>query len=51
MRSSFVYFRPFLDILTLMIQNLTINGKIIDGVLGSQTWDCRMVGVDRCTEP
>ena len=33
----FVYFRPFLNTRTNIVQNLTINGKSIDGVLGIQT--------------
>ena len=30
--------------------NLTINGKSIDGVLGTRTWGGRMVGADESTE-
>ena len=46
-RPPFVYFRPFLN---AMLQNMTINGKSIDGVLGIQTWDCRMVCACKSTE-
>lgn len=40
---SFVYFFPFLNTLTNIVQNLTLYGRTIDGVLGMQTWDSRMV--------
>ena len=49
-RPPFVYFRPFLNAMTDMLQNMTINGKSIDGVLGIQTWDCRMVCACKSTE-
>ena len=39
----FVYFRPFLNTMTNIVQNLTVNGRCIDGVLGFRTRD-RKVG-------
>ena len=39
----FVYFCPFLNTLTNIVQYLTINGRSIDGVLGIRTRDYRMV--------
>ena len=30
----FVYFRPFLNTMPNIVQNLTINGRDIDGVIG-----------------
>ena len=41
----FVYFRYFLD--TISIIQIE---KSVDGVLGNQTWGCRMVGADKTTE-
>ena len=46
----FVYFCPFLNTMTNIVQKLTINGKSIDGELGIRTWDCIMVGEDESTE-
>ena len=47
-RPLFVYFRPFLNTMTNIVQHLTI--KSIDGVLGIRTRDHRMVGEDESTE-
>ena len=44
-RPLFVYFRYFLD--TISIIQIE---KSVDGVLGIQTWGCRMVGADETTE-
>ena len=44
-RPLFVYFRPFLNTMTNIVQHLTINS--VDGVLGIQTQDCWMVGADK----
>ena len=41
---------PFLNIMTYKVQNLTINGTSIDGVLGIRTRDHRMAGTDKSTE-
>ena len=41
----FVYFHYFLD--TISIIQIE---KSVDGVLGIQTWGCRMVGADKTTE-
>ena len=41
---------PFLNIMTYKVQNLTINGTSIDGVLGIRTRDHRMVGAHESTE-
>ena len=48
-RPPFVYFRPFLNALT-KIEQQTINGKDIDGVLEIRTRDSRMDGADESTE-
>ena len=44
----FVYFRPFLNIMTNTVQILTITS--IYGVLGTRTRGSRMVGADESTE-
>ena len=44
----FVYFRPFLNTMTNIVQDLSI--KSVDGVLGIQTRGCRMVGGDEFSE-
>ena len=44
------YFRPFLNTMKYIAQNLTINGKSVDGVHGIQTRDCRIEGIDKSTE-
>ena len=49
-RPFFVYFRPFLNTTTNMLQNLTINGRRIDGIFEIWTQDRRMVGADKSTE-
>ena len=36
-RASFVYLHPFLNTITNIVQNLTIDGKSVAGVLGIQT--------------
>ena len=46
----FVYFHPFINTMTDKVQKLTINGRIIDGVLGIRTQDRRIVGADESTE-
>ena len=46
----FVYFRPFPNTMTNIAQNLTINGRSIDGVLGIRTRNHRIVGADESTE-
>ena len=46
----FVYFNPFLNAMTNIVQNLIINGKSKDGVLGIRTLDCKMVGADEPAE-
>ena len=43
-RPLFVYFLPFLVTISIQIE------KIVDGVLGIQTWGPRMVGTDETTE-
>ena len=43
----FVYFRPFLNTKTNIVQNLTI--KSVDGVLGTRTRGGRMVDADEST--
>ena len=48
-RPLFVHFRPFLNTMINMVQ-LTINGKSVDGVLGIQTSDSRMEGINESTE-
>ena len=48
--ASFVYFRPFLDSMTNIVHNLTINGTSIDGVREIQTQDRRIVGPHESTE-
>ena len=45
-RLLIVYFRPFIN--TNTVQNLTI--KCVDGVLGTRTRGCRMVGADESIE-
>ena len=47
-RPLFVYFRPFLNSMTITVQNLTI--KSVDGVLGTRTRGGKMVGADESTE-
>ena len=47
-RPLFIYFRPFLNTMTNVVQNLTI--KSVDGVLGILTRDCTVVGSDKSTE-
>ena len=49
-RPLFVYFRPFLNTMTNIVQNLTIIGKSVDGVLWIKTAGCRMAGTDESTE-
>ena len=49
-RPLFVYFGPFLNTMTNITQNLTINGRSIDGVHGIRTRDRTMVGADEPTE-
>ena len=49
-RPLFGYCRPFLRTMTKLIQNLTINERSEDGVLGIQIWDGRIVGSDESTE-
>ena len=44
LRPLFVYFRPFLKTMANIAQNLTINGRSINDVLGIRTR--RMVGAD-----
>ena len=46
----FVYFRPFLNTMKNIVQNLTIYGISIVVVLGIRTRDCRIVGADESTE-
>ena len=41
-------FRPFLNTMTIVVENLTI--KCIDGVLGIRTRYRKMVGADKSTE-
>ena len=36
--------------MTNIVQNLTIKGRSVDGVLGIRAWDCRMLGSDKSTE-
>ena len=43
----FVY---FLNMMTNIVENLTINRKNVDGVLGIRTRDARRVGADGSTE-
>ena len=40
----FVYFPPFLNTMTNIVQNLTLTGRSIDGVLGIRTQDRKLVG-------
>ena len=47
--SLFVYFHS-LPNATTNIVNLILNRKSVDGVLGFQTWDCRMVAADEFIE-
>ena len=49
-RPLFVYFRPFLNTTKNMLQNLTINGRRIDGIFEIWTQDRKMVGTDKSTE-
>ena len=49
-RPLFVYFIPFLNTMTNIVQKLTINCKSVDGVLGIRTRDRWMVGIDESTE-
>ena len=49
-RPLFVYFRLFLNPMTNIVKNLTINGKSLDDVLGIQTRDHRIVGAIASTE-
>ena len=44
----FVLFKSQLQV--GIAQNLTINGKSVDGVLGIQTQDHRMIGADKSAE-
>ena len=44
-RPPIVYFRYFLNTMSMLQFE-----KSIDGVLGIQTWGCRMVGADETTE-
>ena len=46
----FVYFRPFLSTMTNVVQNLTVKGKSVDGMLGIRTRDFKMVGAAESTE-
>ena len=46
----FVYFCPFLNTMTSIVQNLNLNGRSIDSVLWIQTRDYRMVGAGESTE-
>ena len=46
-RPLFGYFRSFL--IPITISKIQIE-KSLDGVLGIQTWGCRMVGPDKTTE-
>ena len=43
-------FCPFLNTMTNIAQNLYMIGRSIDGVLGIQTQDHNMVGVNESTE-
>ena len=47
-RPLFVYFRPFLNAMTNIVQNLAY--KCVDGVHGIETRVRRMVGSDKPTE-
>ena len=40
----FVYFPPFLNTMTNIVQNLTLTGRSINGVLGIRTQDRKLVG-------
>ena len=45
----FIYFRSFLNTMTNIAKELTINGIRVDGVLGIRTRDRKMVGADEST--
>ena len=49
-RPLYEFFRPSINIMKNIVQNLTINGRGIDGVQGIRTRDRRMVGADESTE-
>ena len=46
----FVYSSPFLKIMIVRVQNLTITGKSGNGVLGVQIRHGRILGIDQSTE-
>ena len=46
----FVCFGRFLNVITNIVQQLTTNGRSVDGVHGIRAWDCRIVGTDESTE-
>ena len=45
----FVYICPLINITINIVQNLTITGNSVDGVLGIRTHDCRMEGGHKST--
>ena len=49
-RPLFVSFRPFLTTMTNIKQNLTIDGRSLNGVLGIRNRDHRVKGADESTE-
>ena len=49
-RVLFVYFRTFHNLMTNIKQNLTLNGKSMDGMLGIRTRDRWMLGADESTD-
>ena len=44
-------FGLFLNTMTNIVQNLTINRQSIDDSLGIRTWDRRKVSTDKSSEP
>ena len=44
-------FVPLTNTITNIVQNLAMNGKSVDGVVGIQTRDSWMVGTGKYTEP
>ena len=49
-QTIFVYFRPFLNIMTKIVQNLNINENSFDDLVGIQTRGCRMVVTEESAE-
>ena len=49
-RPLFSLFSSFPQYTDKIIQNLTLNRKSVNYVLGIWTWDCRMIGAEQSTE-